>query len=90
MSRQEFESETVAATIDGQAYTIADLRQLFDSVADPKQWKAPWAAYVPAALVPATIEAVKFFHADIPEIVGIEAAPGEGRVLLRGKGYQAW
>lgn len=84
-----WESETLAFVIDGRAYTIADFRRITDRLFNPEDWKAPWAALVPYDLVAAAIAATEWFHADRPTIVGIEPAPGTGRVILRGNGYQA-
>ena len=51
-------------------------------------WKAAWAAWVPAMLVPLVSEAVTFYHAARPRVVG---GPQEltGRVLMEGDGYAA-
>jgi hypothetical protein len=87
-NRLEFERTKVVACVRGQEVTIADLRAAFDSVCDKADWKAAWAAYVPCELVQLVIEAVKFFHADCPAVCGVQAITG--RVLLEGKGYQAW
>lgn len=87
--REAFEAKTVATTIGGVDYTIADLRKAFDAVADPDDWKAEFTAYVPHDAVPVVLAAVEFFHADRPAVVGIEPAPGLGRAVVSGHGYQA-
>lgn len=86
-SRLEWERSTYVAEINGQRFTIADLRETFDAVCDKTDWKAPWAAKVPHQLVTLVIEAVKFFHADVATCDGIE--PITGRVIMSGRGYQA-
>ena len=68
--------------------TREDLERIFDSVCSREHWKNPWAAVVPHELVGAVCRAVDFFHADRPEVVGIE--PITGKVRMRGNGYQAW
>lgn len=85
--REAYEARTVAARINGQDVTIATLRQVSDAVFEPSNWKAPFAVYVHHDLVPFVIGAAKFFHADVPEIGGIQ--PLTGRVLVTGHGYQA-
>lgn len=64
----EFEAETIAAHVDGRDVTIAELRKTFDAVCDPTDWKAPWAAFVPAQIVGLVTAAVEFFHADRPVV----------------------
>lgn len=83
--RKEFEARTV---VTEQGETIADLRKVFEAVCDAKDWKAPWAAAVPSRLVGIVIRAVQFFHADTPTTEGIQLITG--KVLMSGKGYQAY
>jgi len=89
--QKKYEAETV---VTGEGESIADLRKIADRVfdpadwKDPSDWKAPWAAYVPHQLVGAVMRAVEFFHADRAEVVGTEKITG--RVLMRGRGYQAY
>jgi hypothetical protein len=83
----EFEAKTVAAKVGGHDYTIAELRKVFDAVANEGDWKAAWAAAVPHQMVGLVIAAVEWFHADRAAVNGIEALTG--RVLMSGKGYQA-
>jgi len=83
--QKKYEAETIV-TEEGE--TIADLRRITDKIFDPSDWKAPWAAYVPHQAVGAVMRAVEFFHADRPEVVGVEKITG--RVLMRGRGYQAY
>jgi hypothetical protein len=82
-----FEKTTVGAYIGGQPVMIADLRRTFDAVCNTADWKAPFAAFVPHQIVPLVIEAVKYFHADVPSIGGIQ--PLTGKILVEGRGYQA-
>ena len=82
--RKRYEAETIV-TAEGE--TIALLRALFDAVCCAEDWKAPWTAAVPHGLVGSVMRAVEFFHADTPELVGVEELTG--RVVLRGRGYQA-
>lgn len=85
---QAWEANTTGAMVNGKPVTIAELRRAFDKVCNPHNWKAPWAAAVPHQLVSLVVEAVKFFHADAPTLAGIERLTG--RVLMEGKGYQAY
>lgn len=81
-----YEARTVAARLNGQEYTIADLRLVFDKIKSPDGWKEPWAAAVPHQLVPLVLEAARFFHGDLARVVGVE--PLTGKVLMEGRGYQ--
>ena len=76
---------TKVVTPDGK--TIAQLRSVFEAVCNKDNWKASWAAYVPYQLVQTVVDAVAFFHADIPTVVGTR--PIDGKVLMTGNGYQA-
>ena len=82
--REEWEARTVVTT---QGETIATLRKISDRVFDSNNWKAEWAAFVPHEMVGAVSRAVEYFHADRPEIVGIQELTG--KVLMRGHGYMA-
>ena len=83
-ARAEYEANTVV-TEEGE--TIATLRKVFDRVCNPTDWKEPWGAKVPHELVGVVMRAVEFFHADRPELVGIEELTG--RVIMTGRGYMA-
>ena len=84
----KYEERTTGARVNGQEVTIAELRRVFEMVEDKDDWKAPWAAAVPHDLVPYVVAASRFFNDDIPRCVGIE--PLTGRVLMEGRGYQAY
>jgi len=71
-----------------KGFAVADLDRVFATLHSGNHWKAPWAAAVPATLVPLVLAAVEFYHADRAVIVGAE--PVTGKVLMRGDGYQAW
>lgn len=49
-------------------YTYEQLKEAFDAVCDPQDWKAEIGAWVPGELVNVTVEAVKFFTATVPEV----------------------
>lgn len=84
--RQEWEAKTVAFTLhDGQAFTIADARKLFDAVADVTNWKAPCAAFVPAPAVEAVCKAIEFYHGARAVVAGVQ--PITGKVLVESPGY---
>ena len=80
----EYESKTVV-TREGE--TIAVLRIAFEAVCNEQNWKYPWAAIVESRRVGLVIRATQFFHADTPEVVGIE--PITGRIHMVGHGYKA-
>lgn len=81
--RKAYEARTVV-TQEGE--TIAQLREVFDAVANPANWKDAFAVYVHHSLVGRVIRATQFFHGDTPVVVGIQALTG--RVLVEGRGYQ--
>ena len=49
-------------------YTHTQLKETFDAVCDPQDWKAEIAVAVPGELVNVTVEAIKFFTATVPEV----------------------
>jgi len=81
------EAATVAVTIDGHSYTVADLRKVSDRLFNATDWKAPWSAAVPHQMVRLAIEASVWFHGRRPTIDRIE--PLTGRVILISDGYAA-
>lgn len=83
--QQEAELDKMIVTAHGE--TRGDLRDVFDRLCDPDDWKAPIAAYVPHQLVGRALRAIEFFHADTAKAVGIQALTG--KVLIQGNGYQA-
>lgn len=84
----KWESETVAANVGGRDYTIAEFHKIADRVFNPENWKAAWAAAVPADLVAAVCAAVCHYHGRYPRVEGIE--PVTGRVLMAGDGYACY
>jgi len=84
--RQEWEAQTEAFRLhDGQSLTVADARKLFDAVADPQNWKAPCAAFVPAPAAEAVCKAIEFYHGARATVAGIQ--PLTGKVLVESTGY---
>lgn len=72
-----------------RGFTIADLRKVSEAVFDKEDWKNPWSAAVHHSMVGAVLAAADFFHADeAVKLLGIEDFTG--RVLMSGRGYQAW
>jgi hypothetical protein len=82
----EYEATTIGAKIGDHGVTIAELRITFEAVENKGNWKLPWSASVPYQIVSLVIEAVKFFHGDVPVLHSVE--PLTGNVLMSGKGYQ--
>ena len=74
--------------VNNQKVTIAELRKVFNRICNKEHWKNPWVAAVPVELVGLVRAAAEYFLADKAEIIGIEAITG--KVLMQGKGYQAW
>lgn len=73
---------------DGSVYTVGQLREIFDAVSDPDDWKGPIRALIPASGHGVVDAAVEFFTAtrisvtDGPEV-------GTGRILIEADGYRA-
>lgn len=84
-SHAKWEQETIADTVNGHAYTIADFRKVVDAVFNRENWKAAWAAAVPHGMVAVVSAAVCHYHGRRPWIAGIE--PITGKVLMAGDGY---
>ena len=82
----EYEAKTVAARINGQDVTIADLRTVFDSMCDAADWKNGFSAYVPHQSVAAAVAAIAWFHGDKAVWVG-GIQPITGRVKVGSDGY---
>ena len=51
-----------------KGYTLAQLRQVFDAIADPADCRAPIAATMPGELVLAACAAIEFFTATTPRV----------------------
>jgi hypothetical protein len=77
----------VVAKVNNKEVTRGELSEVFDKVCSTAHWKDPWSASVHHSLVALVMTAVEFFHADKPEVIGIE--PITGYVVMQGKGYQA-
>jgi len=71
-----------------KGYTYEELRKVSDLVMDPQDWKKPMVVKADHRMVDVIIAAFEFFHADTPEIGGIEHITG--RVVLYSHGYQAY
>lgn len=86
-ARAKWEAETVVHYIGERAYTIADLRTIFEFVQDMDDWKNPVNTdAVPIGGVQEAIAAVEFFHGDRPTVVGVS---DDGKFAhLVGRGYQ--
>jgi len=67
-------------------YRLEQLAAAFDRVRNPRDWKAPIRAVIPAAERPVVEKAVHWFTDTVPVF---EAAPGEtDRLLVRAPGYR--
>lgn len=82
---REYELKTV---VTEQGETIADLRQAFELVTDKKDSSSAWCCAVHHSVVAKVLRAIEFFHADIPEILGVQEITGY--VVMRGNGYSAY
>lgn len=82
---KRYERETVV-TEHGE--TIYDLRKAYELVTDKSDSNKPWSAAVHHSAVGIVMRAIEFFHADRPEILGVQDLTGF--VVMRGNGYQAY
>ncbi len=79
---------TVAAHINDQAFSVADLRRLFEAIEDKSNWKNPIRASIPAGNFNFRMfdEAVAWFHGSRLREIGPD--PEEpGFVIVEGPGY---
>jgi hypothetical protein len=84
-AHKEYEAKTVGAKVGGQDYTIAELRGVFDAVADVHNWKNPCGAFVSHRIVGVVCAALEFFHGSKAQIGGIQ--PITGKVFVSSPGY---
>lgn len=77
----------IVAKIGEQNVTHGELKQAFELVQNKDHWKNPFVCAVHHSIVSLVVAAVEYFHADKPEICGIQ--PLTGYVIIRGHGYQA-
>lgn len=67
-------------------FSPAELAGLFDSVKDPVDWRAPIRANVHPMLWPGIREAIIFYTATEPRVVG---GTPDGRLTIEADGYRA-
>jgi len=75
----------------GTVYSRADLREAFEAVEDPSNWKMPIDAAIPAWAEDITREAVIFFAGCVPtfEEINPKARRSVRRLRVRAVGYYA-
>lgn len=67
-------------------YTMDELREAFDAVCDPTDWKGPIAATLPGEAVGLVVAAIKFFTATNPNV---GRGVGPMRYVVTSEGYRA-
>jgi hypothetical protein len=67
---------------------IADMRETFDRVANPENWKLPIDAWIPGSAFKMVAEAVEFFTGSELRVQG-GPQPLTGRILVHADGYYA-
>jgi len=67
-------------------YTHETLSKAFDAVADPGDWRAPIAVWLPGEAVNLVVEAIRYFTATDPK-VGLDMH--RMRYLVTSEGYRA-
>lgn len=78
----EYEKTTVV-TETGR--TAAQLREAFEKVQNEEYWKNPIRVIIPNDKVEITVEAIRYFLADEPQVIA-----GMDESVVSSKGYQAW
>ena len=51
-----------------QGYTLAQLKEVFDALADPEDWRAPILATVSGELLIPAVAAIQFYTATTPNV----------------------
>lgn len=67
-------------------YTLAQLAQAFDRVRNPRDWKAPVLAVIPATERPAVEHAIRWFTNTMPMFE--PAAGQDDRLVVTAPGYE--
>jgi hypothetical protein len=68
-----------------KGYHVDDLREVFDTVCDPEDWKAPIAITAIGEHVLPIVTAIEFFTATAPNV---SLDTGRMRYLIESKGYR--
>lgn len=78
------------ATFTHKGFTPDQLREAFDLIHDPDDWRAPIAVTVPGELVTLTVAAIEFFTATDPKVSMIPIRDGDLmiRFLVESEGYR--
>ena len=71
----------------GNSYTVEQLSEAFDKVANPAHWKLPISAIIRTSDVPVTSAAIEFYTATEATIV--ERPAGSGQAHIVSIGYAA-
>ena len=74
-----------ATTIGHKGYTIAALREAFDAVCDPDDWKAPLCASVRGEAVMVAVAAIEFYVGETPKV---SLNTNTMRYLVESQGYR--
>lgn len=69
-----------------RGYNYAQLKQAFDSVSDPQDWKGPIAAVMGGEAVNVVVAAIQFFTATEPKV---SYNPKTGQFVVESIGYRA-
>lgn len=67
-SAQAARIQEIATTGVYKGFTLEALREAFDHVCDPDDWKAPIDIWLPGDLVPVAVCAIEFYTATSPVI----------------------
>ncbi len=67
-------------------YTQEQLKEAFDLLADPADWRAPIAVFLPGEHVNLAVEAIKHFTATVPTVM-LDLT--RMKYLIRSEGYRA-
>lgn len=86
IEQEEARSRDFEKTATHKGYTVADLRELFDELADPNDWRGPIAATMPGEAVNAAVAAIEYFTATNPTVSLDQRTM---RYVVTSEGYRA-
>jgi len=87
VAKMEEERIGAEAHQEYKGYKVADIRRVFDSLADPEDWRAPISRWIPHDIVGIAQVAVEYFTCtELKVVAGPQALTGY--VLVQADGYR--
>lgn len=78
----------MVVAITHRGYAPELLREVFDKVCDPDDWKNPIAVTVLGEFVNVTVAAIEFMTATVPSVTMLQSGDGSIRYLIESEGYR--